>query len=451
MAKSLIDDIKRPKRSLQDVFPASPNRGELPRFVPPSSDRPVSAKPRRGKRRWLVILLVFLIILIPVVYLASIMFGRATVTVTPRQLPLAVTGIYRAISLPAGTASSSVLGFQTMTIRGSDSVAIPAGQVASVAEKSSGTIVITNRYSQKPQPLVADTRFEAPTGRIYRIQKSVSVPGYTLAGGEMIPGELTVTVTADQPGPDYNNTFTAKEIFTIPGFKSDARFKTITAQAKTSFAGGFVGKRKVINPVVQSAAVAELIKKLKERLLLEATSQIPSEYVWYPSLVFWRLGGASTTDSSLGQEVKLTQQVELVAPIFSRAELSQTLARQLVSDYDGAPVLFNGFESLTLQPSSLVSDPAQLKDFTFSLTGQGVLVWQFNTSALAHDLAGRGSSDYQAVFVKYPSVTSSQATFSPPWLIRFPADPGKITILTGDKPSAKMSSTTNQRDTTNGN
>ena len=122
-----------------------------------------------------------------------------------------------------------------------------------------------------------------------------------------------------------------------------------------------------------------------------------------------------------------------------------------MSGYDGAPVLLEKIEGLSLQPLGTLSDPGRLTDFTFTLGGQGVLVWQFNPSALVHDLASRSSSDYQAVFVKYPSITNSQATFSPPWLIRFPADQKKITILTGEKPSAKISSTTNQRDRPNGN
>ena len=454
MAKDLIDDIKRSRRSLQDVLPAArPKRAiaSSEDYQPPRRDE----RPRRPRRRWPVILLVFLIIIIPTVYLASIMFGRATVTVTARQLPLTVTGTYRAVSLPASAASSSVLGFQTMTIRRSDSVTIPAGQAVPVAEKSNGTIVIANRYSQKPQRLVANTRFETAAGKVYRIQESVLVPGYSLAQGKMTPGELAVTVTADQPGADYNG---APTTFTISGFKNDARFQTITARGKTPFVGGFVGERKVVNPVAQAAAVTELVRQLKDRLLAEASSQIPNEYVWYPSTAFWRLGevrfadsGASTTDASLKQTVKLTQQVELVAPIFSRLELSQTLARQLVPSYDEAPVLLEKIESLNLQPLGAFSDPGRLSDFTFTLAGQGVLVWQFNVSALARDLAGRGSSDYQAVFVKYPSIANSRATFSPPWLIRFPADSKKITILTEKNPSAKLSSTTNQRDITNGN
>lgn len=458
MAKDLIDDIRRPKRSLQDVLPAS-NRGEP---VSPTPKTESNARPfrvilpvqtvKRSRRRWPMVLLILLVIMIPVTYLVSVMFGRATVIVTPRRLPISISEIYRALHLPADTISTTTLGFQTMTIQGSDSAMVPAGQMAKVSERSSGTIVISNRYSQKPQRLLANTRFEAPDSKIYRIQEAVLVPGYTLNAGTLIPGEFIVTVKADQPGADYNNSVATKEIFTIPGFKSDARFNTITARGKTPLAGGFIGERKSVNPVDQLAVETELVRRLKDRLLAEAASQTPDQYVWYPSTVFWRLGVASTTEAKgTGNEIKITRRVELVVPIFSREELSQSIARRLIPDYDGALVLIKKIERLDLRPIGVLSDPVNLTDFTFTLEGQGVLVWQFSSSSLARDLAGRNSNDYQAVFVKYPSITNSQATFSPPWLIRFPTDSKQVTILTESEPSARMSTTTNQRDITNGN
>ena len=316
MAKDLIEDIKWPKRRLEDVLPASPNRGEPATTPPPATDsqiaptarrrEPSSAPGGRPGRRWPVILLIVLALVIPAVYFASVVFGQAIVAVTPRRLPLTVSGTYRAVSLPSEAASSTVLGFQTMTIRGSDSIAVPAGKAIKVSERAKGTIVIANRYSGTPQRLIANTRFEATTGKIYRIREAVLVPGYTLANKTLIPGELTVEVTADQPGADYNG---ALSTFTIPGFKNEARFNTVSARAKTSFTGGFIGERKTVSGNARAAAEVELNRRLQERLLAEATSQTPNSYVWYPASVFWRLGEASSTDEGASATVKLASQV----------------------------------------------------------------------------------------------------------------------------------------------
>ena len=209
MPKDLIEDIKRPKRSLQDVLPAvrviadeapkpiRENNFSEPRPRPqpqPQSQPQAPARPRR-RRRWLRWVILIIVILLPIAYFVSATFGQATVTVTPRQAPITVSGLYRAVSLPSGTASSTVLGFQTMTVRATESTTVPAGEVKPVSEKASGMIVITNRYSKTPQKLIANTRFETANGKIYRIPVAVTVPGYTLTGATMTPGEITVNVT----------------------------------------------------------------------------------------------------------------------------------------------------------------------------------------------------------------------------------------------------------------
>ncbi|MFH1170009.1 MAG: hypothetical protein V1704_00340 [Candidatus Vogelbacteria bacterium] len=452
MAKDLIEDIKRPKRSLQDVLPASSatSKSDAPVILPTQYDRPS----RTRRRRWPIILPIILAAVIAGTYFLSIAFGRAVVTITVRRLPLAVSGTYRTVNLPNEAAPSTVLGFQTMVIQGSESITVPAGEAVAVAERASGKIIITNRHSQKVEKLVTNTRFESSDGKIYRIQAPVLIPGYTLVGGVIKSGELTVKVVADQPGPSYNG---AKTTFTIPGFKNDSRFKTITAQAEGAFTGGFIGERRVVSDTVRSTAEAELLRRLKERLLAEATGQSLDDYIWYPSNIFWRLEEASTTNVSTGQQIALSRRAELVVPIFSRAELSQILARRLLPSYDGAPVLFENLEQLDFHALGPSSDPQQLTEFSFTLAGEGDLVWSFDQTALVNDLLDRSTRDYQAVFVKYPNIISSTVTFKPPWLTRFPTNPERISLsadkagLTAERPPAKMSTTTNQSDIPNGN
>ncbi|MEK7621759.1 MAG: hypothetical protein AAB415_01130 [Patescibacteria group bacterium] len=464
MAKDLIQDIKRPKRSLQDVLPTSPT-GEpktvTEKVVEPSANRerpsPVvsrPASPPAHRSRALLVTLIVLGLIAVLIYFGSVAFGRAIVTITPRQVSIAVTGTYRAFKLPLANIDNMSLGFQTMTIEASESANVEAVGEKLVSERASGTILITNRYSQATQKLIASTRFEAVSGKIYKIADAVVVPGYTLVGGVLKPGELSVKVTAAEPGADYNGELST---LTIPGFKNDNRFNTVTARATTPFAGGFIGARRVVAEVDRLATETRLTEQLKKRLLAEAAGQVPDDYVWYPESVFWRVVDSDTThDSSTAETVRVTKQIELVAPIFSRIELSRELARRFLPTYDGAAVLLDDIERLNLAPSVPPADPDKFTEFSFTLAGEGILVWQFDAVALAEDLASRGTRDYQAVFVKYPSIRVAQASFTPPWLIRFPADPKRISLsidtsLTVETPSAKIPDTVNQSGAPNGN
>lgn len=453
MSKDLIEDIKRPKRSLQDVLPTvretnfsepKPRPQSLRQLVDQTQ---ASVRRRRHWGRWLV---VSVVIILPIGYFISTTFGQAIITITPRQVPITVSGLYRAVSLPSGTASSTELGFQTMTVKASESTTVPAGEIKPVSERASGTIVVTNRYSKTSQLLITNTRFEAPNGKIYRIHEAATLPGYTLTGATMTPGELTVKVTADQPGTGYNG---APATFTIPGFKGKPQFNTITAKLKIPFTGGFVGERRVISPSALLVAQSKLDEELKSRLLAEAGSQTPDEFVWYPKSVFWRVETINDNASST-KDSTITRQVELVVPIFSRLELSQTIARRMLPTYDGAPVLVDNLSSLELEPNNPIVDPETIKELIFSLSGEGTLVWQFDKTDLIRNLLGRDSRDYQSIFVKYPSIAGAKATFNPPWLLRFPNEATRIIIemaLTGSQASARISDTTNQPDITNGN
>ena len=65
-----------------------------------------------------------------------------------------------------------------------------------VSLKASGRIVIYNNYNTAKQRLVRNTRFETPPGFIYRINKSIDVPGQTTEAGRTIPGSIEVTIHA---------------------------------------------------------------------------------------------------------------------------------------------------------------------------------------------------------------------------------------------------------------
>ena len=130
------------------------------------------------------------------------------------------------------------------------------------------------------------------------------------------------------------------------------------------------------------------------------------------------------------------------------------IARRSLPNYDEAPALIDNLSSLELDPSQEGIDPTTAKELIFSLSGSGTLIWQFDKTALIRDLLGREAGDYQSIFVKYPSIAGAKATFNPPWLFRFPKEAKRIiieTALTESEPSAKITDTTNQPDTTNGN
>ena len=69
--------------------------------------------------------------------------------------------------------------------------------------------------------------YKSQTPIIFRIPKTVTIPGAKLESGELIPGKLEMEVTADNAGEKYN---IEPSDFTIPGFKGSPKFEKFYAK-----------------------------------------------------------------------------------------------------------------------------------------------------------------------------------------------------------------------------
>jgi hypothetical protein len=102
-------------------------------------------------------------------------------------------------------------------------------------KKATGVVTLYNEYSQEDQPLVATTRLLTEDGKLFRITESVIIPGYTKEGESVIPGEVSVSVKADEAGESFNIEPTR---FTIPGFEGSEKYENFYAISEEAFVGG---------------------------------------------------------------------------------------------------------------------------------------------------------------------------------------------------------------------
>lgn len=422
MNKELIQDIRQPKRRLAEILPAG-GRGSAVASPPPVR------RPRRGRTTgWLIV--VILIIVLPLAYFVSQSFATVVVTVKPKQAILTLNDTLRAIALPADVTVSDLetkVGYETMTIQATDSAAVAATEKETVALRASGEILVFNRYSSRPQKLIANTRFEAANGKIYRIKDEIMVPGYELVDAKLTPGELAVTVYADKPGAEYNGEV---ENLLIPGFKGEDRYDKITARGLRAMTGGFEGERLTVSPSAKEAAEKELRSRLERSLTEEARLALPDGFVTFPETRFVKFQSRVKDELVGSDNLKLELHGELTMFIFSRRELSRHLAARHLTDYDGGEVAIANFDELkfSLLNRDAAFDPAVSREVDVNFTGEARLIWQFELMVLKRALAGVNKSDYQAVFLKFPSIAGAEVTTQPPWLKRFPVDPDKITV-----------------------
>lgn len=297
-----------------------------------------------------------------------------------------------------------------------------------VSQKATGQITIYNNFSSATQQLVAGTRFATKDGKIFKLDKAVTVPG--LKGSTA--GTITVAVTADGGGEAYN--IPASD-FTLPGLKGSAKYTKIYGKSTAPMTGGLVGDQPVITAEDKTKAEQSLKDSLSEEVSKLTNNQIPPGYIL--------LDGAQLTNYTDSKQVAgggttaiLTQSAVVTLVLLDRASLSQYLVRGAVTDYQGEPVDIKSADNLKVTINTkdkLNLDTTQ--KISLSLKGKATLIWILDKEDLKKALAGLTEKSYPAALAKFPSISKSSISFTPPWFRYLPKNINRITVVADTDPS----------------
>ncbi len=377
---------------------------------------------RPNRRRWLMLWAVVVILICAIGgFLLSTLFAGATITIYPRTEQVAAPKTLIAKINPA----AGELPYRVMTVTRSASTTVPASGTRQVSRSASGTITIYNAYGTEKQRLIANTRFAAPDGKIYRLKDSVVVPGAVKnPDNTLTPGALSVTVTADSPGAAYNRGETR---FTIPGFKGDPRYDKFYAQG-VSISGGFVGTE----PAVASADLAQATELIKQGLSQDAQSafvaQVQPGYIAVPGSLLITFGPLSQTPAQ-GNSATLAQTASISSVVLRVSDLAMKVAQETVKDYKGETIAFEDVAALSL---TAATSTKQNDVVTLMLEGAPTLIWQYDPAALKAALVGKNKATFQSIIESFaPAIKKAEAKVRPFWDSSFPDDPSKITIVEG--------------------
>lgn len=384
---------------------------------------------RKKKTAFIYIIGASLVAIIVLVLLFSFVFAGATVTVLPKTADITASGNFTASS---ESESEGGLTYEIMTLETIQTKALPASGSENAEVKASGQIVIYNNYNASPQRLIRNTRFETPEGLIYRIDKSVVVPGKTTKNGESTPGSIEVTVYADEAGEKYNIGLTD---FTIPGFKGQPQYEGFYARSTSPMTGGFVGKRLYVEEKTLEVERALLHEQLRAELMGKIAGELPEGYISFDESIF--IDFVTETPEEKGEQLEIREKAVLYNVLFKDNALAGAVAVQSLPSFNASEkVLFRDASSLTLKPLSVDNNPTlpmmpwNAKTFSFELSGNASLVWQFDGMALKQDLSGRNKEAINTILSGYPSIKEAEVVIRPFWKGSFPTDIEDITIET---------------------
>lgn len=392
-------------------------KGRASRGVPAA----VQLEPLRKRTVSPLLIVVGALALTAVAYGISRVFATVHITIEPKHAEYTVNHEV-VVSMNMTGQKSHIPGklvTQTQTLE----TDVPATGLEKVSKKASGIILIYNAYSSQSQGLVANTRFEAPNGKIYRIASSVTVPGATLRDGKLVPSSIEVTVFADQPGSEYDSEPTD---FTIPGFKGTPKFEGFYARAKTPMAGGFVGEATVVTQGDIDRAMKGLEQTLSDDIRTALKAQVPEGYVLpdsaYEIAVEKKEISARAGDVADSLHALLTMRVRAIG--FRSEDMGSVLAQRF--DLPPEAKLANA-QDLSF---AIVQRNIDAGTMTMRVSGNARFVWSIDEGALKSSLMSDAASpaDFQNIFSTHDGIEKATVRFSPVWVRSIPRTSDAIIV-----------------------
>lgn len=381
----------------------------------------------QGFRKYAIWIVVAVAVLFLIIFSSFIVLSGATITLTPRSQNVSVDATFSAHKRALD--SQTELPFDIMTIEETAEKAVPATGSETIHQKASGEIIVYNNYSAQAQKFVKNTRFETPDGKIYRVQKSIAVPGKTGSGASAVPGSVVATVYADEEGDAFN---IGLSDFTLPGLKGTPMFAGVYARSKTPMTGGFSGVRKIISDTDRQAAETELRKITQDKLTQRVRQEKPEGFVLYDdgvSTEFISDSKESDAGAAASNTVTMRMRAVLRGIMFNERDLSQYVAKKTVDNFDGGAVAIPNMASLRfvlLNKEKLSLSDAQ--SISFGLSGPARIVWSIDADSLKEKLAGTLKSDFQKIMGSFLNIERAEVSIKPFWKTNFPENSQKIKV-----------------------
>ena len=380
----------------------------------------------RSSRRTLFGVLAGIMTFLVLVVLISTVFARASLTVKPRVESSTLDNITITLdsSVSAVLGDKRVIPAERLVFTKKISDTFPTTGKEMIEERARGTAKIYNRFSSSPQSLVATTRFVTDDGVLYRLPRSITVPGAKIEKGEIVPQFIEVEFVADHAGEGSN--LGGEVTLKIPGFRDDPKYDGFYAIAEKGFSGGFRGEARVVAREDLRKAEENITKRVYDEVLQEFAGKVPSEFKLVEALREIQITNiAAPAEKSRRDEFVAEAEARGRTIVFRERDLLGLLDLLIIGD-DETREFVEDSSNLTYQVLNIDYEKGRA---TVSLRGSiktKAVIPEKELRALA---VGKKEGSLIEFLKGRPELSSFRISFFPPWISKAPADENKIRIF----------------------
>jgi hypothetical protein len=270
--------------------------------------------------------------------------------------------------------------------------------------------------------LVATTRFLSPSGKLFRLDERVTIPGAKIENGKIVPSKIEIRVTADEPGEDYN--IGSEERWRIPGFKGDPRYEGFYADSREAMSGGFVGEEAVPTDEDLEAGRVKIFSDLESVLEAQALILLNEEFKVFPGAREFKILEERVEPAKSDGTFGIFAEAELRYLVFKEESIKEAV----ISDA-GETVL----PDMKVRDFSIDYGEPKINlagaSMTFSVEGQTVFEPDFDIEELKKQFAGQNEEELRKTVFFLSGLERANISLWPFWVSRVPSDPDKVKII----------------------
>ena len=292
-----------------------------------------------------------------------------------------------------------------------------------VAQKARGTITVYNEYGTAPQVLIATTRFQTPDGLIFKTLKGIVVPGITVIGGKIVPGNIKVEVIADKAGQTYN---IPPSKFGIPAFneKGDTlRYQKVYGQSIDIMKGGVIGKAKVVTDNDFNSAKMILTDQVTKDVSDSLKTQTAGLKVINASAIKLQNPQSTAKVDEASDAFTMTVSGAIKTVGFKEDDL-KNLIKQYIDKNQNQTVIP---EKLNISYDNVTFDEAS-DTMIFTVNIKGNSYTKVDGDKIKADLSGKNENEIKDYFKGAVGVDTAKVMLSPFWVKRIPQDKDRTNL-----------------------
>ena len=324
---------------------------------------------------------------------------------------------------------AAVSDIKTMSIpaqvfgeQGNTTMKFPASGRKQVEKYATGQITVFNAYSSDQQQLVEKTRFMAPDGKLFRLAKTIMVPGAKIIDGKIVASSISASIVADAPGPDYN--VGPIKLFQIPGFKGSPKFQSFYAESTSSMQGGFIGE--VAYPTADDIAKAKTKSSgdIESALNAKLFTDVPKDFkILEGSRVYRILSQKADAEADKDGNFGVFTDAKIILIAFKDEDAVELLKNKALAESKG------DFEvkSQTLEYAIARADFDKGR-ITFPVTFKAELARKISAEELKSKIAGKSELELKTMIFALPGMKDATISLWPFWVKHVPSSLSKITV-----------------------